>query len=259
MRYWAASARFGADTAYDVAQMQIGRRLAMKLLNASKFALAQGVHAGLVGRAELVTEPLDRALLTSLRTTVGACGTHMAAYDYAHMLRAAESFFWEFTDDYVELVKDRSYGADGEAAQLSAHATLATALDVLLRLFAPITPFVTEEVWSWWQEGSVHRAAWPTAEALPEFSAAEAPEGMLADVAAVLGEVRRSKTEAKVSQKTEIAHAVVTAEEPIIELIRLAETDLRAAGRVRDWELTSTPDSGITVSDVEFVEADPQH
>ncbi|MEV0984537.1 valine--tRNA ligase [Brevibacterium sp. NPDC049920] len=258
VRYWAASARFGADTAYDVSQMQIGRRLAMKLLNASKFALAQGVHSRLVGRGELITEPLDRALLTSLRATVADCGTHMAAYDYAHMLRAAESFFWEFTDDYVELVKDRSYGADGEAAQLSAHATLATALDVLLRLFAPITPFVTEEVWSWWREGSVHRTAWPTVEALPEFSAAEAPAGMLADVATVLGEVRRTKTEAKVSQKTEITRAVVTAVPRIIELVTLAESDLRAAGRVKDWELRAVDGAELAVAEVEFAMADPQ-
>ncbi|GAA4283976.1 valine--tRNA ligase [Brevibacterium daeguense] len=254
VRYWAASAKFGADTAYDVSQMQIGRRLAMKLLNASKFALAQGVHAELAGRLDQVSAPLDRALLASLQSTVSACEQYMADYDYAHTLRTAETFFWEFTDDYVELVKDRSYGAQGQEAQLSAHVTLATALEVLLRLFAPIMPFVTEEVWSWWQSGSVHRAAWPTAEATP---APEAPADMLADVASVLGEVRRSKTEAKISQKTEIASAVLTAPGRVIAAVREAEGDLRAAGRVRDWELrTGGDEDGIVLSAVEFATAE---
>ncbi|WP_035280739.1 valine--tRNA ligase [Brevibacterium album] len=229
VRYWAASAKFGADTAYDTAQMQIGRRLAMKLLNASKFALAQGVHAGLVGRTDLVTEPLDASVLTRLREVVEVCGARMAEYDGAAALRTAESFFWDFTDDYVELVKDRSYGAQGEAGQLSAHAALATSLDALLRLFAPFMPFVTEEVWSWWRTGSVHRAAWPQP---ADVAAPEAESGLLGRIAVVLGEIRRAKTEAKVSQKTRIVSAVVTAPEAVLSAVAAARGDLLAAGRV---------------------------
>ncbi|MYM20507.1 valine--tRNA ligase [Brevibacterium sp. 5221] len=253
VRYWAASARLGGDTAYDVAQMQIGRRLAMKLLNASKFALAQGVHADLVGRTDLVTHDLDRSLLVRLDATVRACGQHMAAYDYAHALREAESFFWTFTDDYVELVKDRSYGAQGEAAQASAHAVLATALDALLRLFAPIMPFVTEEVWSWWHEGSVHRAPWP----VPAAEAPAGDAGLLDRVAGVLAIVRRAKTEAKVSQKTEIAAAQLSAPAETIEAVRLAGADLRAAGRIRDWQLSADDSrTGAELTGVQFVPAE---
>src|SRR5699024_12561668 len=103
-----------------------------------------------------------------------------------------------------ERVKYRSYGASGTDAQASAHVTRATALDVLLRLFAPIRPFVTEEVWSWWRTGSVHRAPWPTDESLSHPDSTVAPE-LLASVAAALTEIRRTKTEAKVSQKTAVA------------------------------------------------------
>ncbi|MCT1691826.1 valine--tRNA ligase [Brevibacterium sp. p3-SID960] len=252
VRYWAGSARLGADTAYEVTQMQIGRRLAMKILNASKFALAQGVHAGLIGRTDLITESLDQAVLAALRETAAECAAFMAEYDYAHALRTAESFFWAFTDDYVELAKDRSYGSVGEAGQFSAHATLATALDVLLRLFAPFMPFVTEEVWSWWRSGSVHRAAWPQADDLPVFKADTQALGHVGDV---LGELRRAKTEAKVSQKTPITSVTVTVPEPVLAAAQGAESDIMAAGRVQAWTLSAGGED-ITVADVEFETAE---
>lgn len=252
VRYWAGSARLGADTAYEVTQMQIGRRLAMKILNASKFALAQGVHAELIGRTDLITESLDQAVLAALRDTVEQCSAFMADYDYAHALGTAESFFWAFTDDYVELAKDRSYGAVGEAGQLSAHATLATALDVLLRLFAPFMPFVTEEVWSWWRTGSIHHAAWPQAADLP---AIDADGAALGHVGEVLGELRRTKTEAKVSQKTPITSVTVTVPGAVLAAVQGAESDIMAAGRVQAWTLSAGGEE-ISVSAVEFEAAE---
>ncbi|MGO2860413.1 MAG: valine--tRNA ligase [Brevibacterium sp.] len=254
VRYWAASARLGADTAYDVTQMQIGRRLAMKLLNASKFALAQGVHAGLIGQLGAVTHELDRALLAKLAEVVESASAHMADYDYAHALRVSESFFWEFTDDYVELVKDRSYGAAGESEQLSAHVTLATALDVLLRLFAPIMPFVTEEVWSWWRTGSVHRAPWPGDEQLADPASAADPT-LLASVAAVLTEIRRTKTEAKVSQKTQVRSLTIAAPAAVVAAIGAAHGDLVAAGRIENLVAEESGEE-IAITAVDFVPQD---
>ncbi len=250
VRYWAASAKLGADTAYDVTQMQIGRRLAMKLLNASKFALAQGVHAGLIGHVGSVSHALDKALLVKLSEVVDRASEHMAAYDYAHALREAESFFWEFTDDYVELVKDRSYGGAGEEDRVSAHVTLATALDVLLRLFAPFMPFVTEEVWSWWRTGSVHRSQWPGREQIVNAGTAVSAD-LLSDVAAVLTEIRRAKSEAKVSQKTPVRSVTVQAPARVIASVRSAQGDLVAAGRVHRL-LTEETGEGISVSGIDF-------
>ncbi|WP_101589770.1 valine--tRNA ligase [Brevibacterium jeotgali] len=264
VRYWAASAKFGADTAYDTQQMQIGRRLSMKLLNASKFALAQGVHADLIGREDLITHELDRSVAAALRTVVADAGRHMAAYDNAQALRIVESFFWDFTDDYVELVKDRSYGAQGAEAQQSAHATLATSLDTLLRLFAPFLPFVTEEVWSWWREGSIHRAAWPTAEP------AQVPTDMLGKVASALSKLRQTKTEAKVSQKTRITSAVLHAPTDVLTAVTAARGDLLAASRVDDLDVRTSSltaaevpagaegadvEASVSVSDVVFAES----
>lgn len=234
VRYWAASARLGADTAYEIAQMKIGRRLAIKLLNASKFVLNLGAteNSVLSGDLAVLTNPLDRALLAQLADVVAQSTKAFDNYDYARALQLTESFFWQFTDDYVELIKDRAYGAAGEAEQASVLAALATTLDTLLRLFAPFLPFATEEVWSWWRSGSVHRAAWPAALEIPGGDTT-----MLATVGVALSGVRKAKSEAKVKQRTEVLSATITAPEALTAQLRAGLADLKAASNARDITL----------------------
>ncbi|MFI3892123.1 valine--tRNA ligase [Kocuria rhizophila] len=254
VRYWAASARLGADTAYDEGQMKIGRRLAIKLLNASKFVLAQGVtEASVLGSgtdASVVTNGLDRSLLAQLSTVVERATAAFREYEYARALQLIESFFWTFTDDYVELVKDRAYGSRGEEAQASVHAALATTLDTVLRLFAPFIPFATEEVWSWWRTGSVHRASWPVTDGYAGLAAEGDPE-VLTVVGEALSGLRKSKSEAKVKQRTAVLSATVSAPATQLEQLRAGLDDLKAAGNAAD--LTLSPAEGeLSVSDVEL-------
>jgi valyl-tRNA synthetase len=248
VRYWAASGRPGTDTAVDEGQMKVGRRLAMKVLNASRFALGRlsGADGSIVvppiGAA---TAPIDRAMLGRLAVVVDEATAAFEAYDYARALERTEAFFWAFCDDYLELVKSRAYGESGGAddpGTASARAALAGALSVLLRLLAPVLPFVTEEVWSWWQVGSIHTAPWPTVEELgvDRGSAGAAPVvdarlDTVLDVAAeVLGLVRRAKTTAKRSMRAPVARLTVTDTPARLDALAAAEGDLRDAGGVVD-------------------------
>ncbi|MCR1159892.1 MULTISPECIES: valine--tRNA ligase [Micrococcaceae] len=246
VRYWAASAKLGADTAYEIAQMKIGRRLAIKLLNASKFVLNLGATENSVVTTDLsvLTNPLDRALLAQLSDVVAQSTKAFENYDYARALQITESFFWQFTDDYVELIKDRAYGAAGEAEQASVLAALATTLDALLRLFAPFLPFATEEVWGWWRTGSVHRAAWPAAVEITDGDTT-----MLSTVGVALSGIRKAKSEAKVKQRTEVLSAAITAPEVLVAQLKAGLGDLKAAANAKEITLQSG-EGDLTVSDV---------
>lgn len=231
VRYWAASGRPGTDTAFDIGQMKIGRRLATKLLNVGRFVLSLGD----VDAEAAVTEPLDRALLAGLASTADEATAAFDAFDYARALERTEQFFWRFCDDYVELVKARAYGDHGDAAATaSARAALRTALDVLLRLFAPLLPFVTEEIWSWWREGSVHRAVWPSGSELREHAGDAAVLGTASEAIAA---IRGAKSRAKLSMRAEVETATVTADRAALDRFAAAQGDLRAAGRVGTFEL----------------------
>ncbi|MGY1783434.1 valine--tRNA ligase [Geodermatophilus sp. SYSU D00698] len=247
VRWRAAGARPGADSPFDEAQMKVGRRLAMKILNVGKFVLGLGVTADL--SAGQVTEPIDLGLLRRLADVVDEATAAMEAYNYTRALEVSEAFFWSFCDDYVELVKSRAYGSDDAAR--SAQATLALALSVQLRLFAPVLPFVTEEVWSWWQAGSVHRAAWPAADELPGGG-----DPAVVEVAAeALAAVRKAKSEAKQSMRADVESATVTAPEAQVPQVEAARDDLVSAGRIASLTVVAG-DGPLTVDVVLAAPAD---
>ncbi|RIV38570.1 valine--tRNA ligase [Micromonospora radicis] len=232
VRYWAATGRPGVDLAFDPAQIKVGRRLATKLLNASRFALGLGAADALRAPA---TAPLDRAMLAELSAVLATATTAFEAYDHTAALQATESFFWRFCDDYIELVKERAYGT-GAAAD-SARAALATALSVQLRLFAPVLPYATEEVWSWWRYGSVHRAPWPTTYEVGRSLPEAGDPALLRLASDALGQVRRAKSERKLSMKAEVPLAEALGPAALLDQLTEVADDLRAAGRIGKLDL----------------------
>jgi valyl-tRNA synthetase len=239
VRYWAASGRPGTDTAFDAQQMKVGRRLGVKLLNASKFALADLPPPG-----EVLDHPLDRAVIARLVAVVSHATDSFEDYDYARALDRVEGFFWWYCDFYLELVKGRRYDPAPHAAA-SVSLALRLSLSVFQRLFAPFLPFVAEEVWSWWQPGSVHRAPWPTADELSTVSRDrgalavedDARERDLQDVALgvtadVLREVRKAKSQARRPMRAPVARVIVRDTAERLRALELGSSDLVQAGSI---------------------------
>jgi valyl-tRNA synthetase len=248
VRYWAASSRLGTDAAFDPQnpkQIKIGRRLAIKVLNAAKFVYSFPEAVVSTSLDQRVTEPLDLDMLAELGRVIETATKALEEFDHAKALETAEQFFWTFCDDYLELVKERAYGAGSPEAQASAATALRTAIDVLLRLFAPYLPFATEEVWSWTHEGSIHTASWPTAD---DLGVAAEPSGLLGAVSEALISIRRAKTDAKASQKTDVVSAVIAGPAILEEGLG----DLRAVGRIASVEFVVS--ESIEVRDIVLAE-----
>ena len=253
VRYWAANGRPGTDTAFDEGQMKIGRRLAIKILNASKFSLTLASNSE--ANLSSVSNPLDQALLTKLSDLIETTTLAFDEFDYARALERTEQFFWGFTDDYVELVKARAYGSQGAQEAESAHVTLKITLETLLRLFAPFLPFVTAEVWSWSHQDSIHAAPWPTPADLSKGLTKEIDIRILDAASETLSEIRRAKTEAKRSLKVKAAKVVVSASKERIEHVTLIRGDLVEAGNIDALELVeheeASPSVEVTLADEE--------
>ncbi len=245
VRYWACNGRPGTDTALDTGVMKIGRRLAIKVLNASKFALGR-LGEGPVPGIDAVCMPLDAALLAQLSALVEVATSAHEGFDYARALELTEAFFWSFCDNYVELVKTRAYGEGEPGGTDSARATLALSLSALHRLFAPFLPFVTEEVWSWWQEGSVHLAPWPNATDVGPHAGADT--SALTVASEVLAAVRREKTANKRSMRARVALLTVTGPPEVLAAVEAARGDIVDAGGVDELVVSAGDSLSVAVA-----------
>ncbi|GAB3429058.1 valine--tRNA ligase [Actinophytocola sediminis] len=244
VRYWAASGRPGTDTAFDESQMKIGRRLATKLLNASKFVLGIPEPAA---TAE-ITEPLDRAMLATLAGVVEQATEALADFEYTSALESTERFFWSFCDNYLELVKDRAY--DGaEPGRQSARLALRTALSTLLRLFAPFLPFAAEEAWAWWHEDSVHLAAWPGLDHVADPASAE----LMQLAGQAIGAVRKAKSDLKRSMRAPVREVRVHGPADQLTTLELIAGDLGAAGNIDKLEFV--PNGGTLTFETTLADA----
>jgi valyl-tRNA synthetase len=261
-RYWSANARLGTDTAFDEKMFKVGRRLVVKLFNAAKYVLAQtaeppeihGIHG-----THAITEELDRHFIAELRGVVTEATAAFERFEYAEALSVTEKFFWSvLTDRYLELVKGRARG-DGEttaAARGSAVATLRLGLNVVLRLFAPMLPFITEEIWSWdlgpeTGHASIHRAPWPTLAELAHVGEPAEPRAF--ELArAVFGAVNRRKTELGGSIGRPASLIAVAATPAVRRALDPVFADLRWATRARQWQWIIRDAAGTTDAAEDF-------
>ena len=246
VRYWAAAARLGTDAAFDVGQMKVGRRLAIKVLNAAKFVLSFELASDKVE----VTKAIDKAMLAALAEVVTGATKAFESFDHTKALELTESFFWNFTDDYLELVKERAYGQNTDpAAQASAVSALRIALLAITKLLAPFIPFATEEAWSWWQEGSVHRSNWPVADDLSGFIGSQNASLLSLASQALIG-IRKAKSDEKLSMKAEITRLTIEAGEQEIESLKLIDSDLKSVGKID--EINYKVSESLAISGVSF-------
>ncbi|MGH7867369.1 MAG: class I tRNA ligase family protein, partial [Candidatus Dormibacteraceae bacterium] len=233
VRYWAALAKPGTDTAFDEQQMKIGKRLSTKLLNACRFTLQfDGSDPYSI---EEVVLPLDRSLLAFVSRAIIRATEELEAFDYAAALQAVERSFWSFCDFYIELSKSRLYNIDRGESYQSARAALLTSTDLFLRAFAPYLPFSTEQAWDSWQGSSVHLAPWPKP---PAISAKDGPADYEAVVSA-LRAVRAAKSAAQLSVGAEIPQLEIVGPQSLLGRLERARADLQAAARCE--KLTLVP------------------
>lgn len=245
VRYWTSRARMGTDTAMDEKVFKIGNRLSRKVFNACRFtfmqierAMGEGATAPDLSK---VIHPVDISFLAGLQETVRKATESFEGYEPAGALQAAEESFWDFCDDYLELVKSRSYAEEDTPERASAIATLSHAIKVYLRLLAPFIPYVTEEVWSWRMatEGnpSVHTAAWPT---MAEFAALPtgADSTVYRDAASLLAQVRSAKSTAKKSLRWPVVGLTITGADDLLAAIKPAVEDIRRSGNVAEGAVT---------------------
>ncbi len=244
VRYWTARARAGVDTAYDETIFKVGQRLVTKLFNAGRFVLGRlaAVDDSLLAPTGITAE-LDQGFVARLRDVLREATEAYEQFDWGRALEVVESFFWaEFCDDYVELVKARTYLDTLDAGRLSALATLRLGLSILLRLFAPVVPTITEELWSQRfavaedDRRSIHTSPWPSE---TELEAVKTPaySDSYATARLLLAEIRRQKGHAKVSARWPVARLLVAAPQADLAAVRAILDDVRAAGAIQEVTL----------------------
>lgn len=253
VRYWASKARLGVDTAFDEKMMGQGRKLTLKMFNASKFVFSMVENSRLAQEDDYkrhITNPVDRSWMSKLANTTEFATRALKSNDYATALEAVESRFWDFCDNYLEIIKKRAYSDDNK----SASASLMQTMDSFSKMFAPFCPFITEEIyqsrpWSKNNE-SLHTQSWAK---FSDFDGIRENDSTLYDtLVKVTSDIRGAKTTKNKSQKTPVASIDIRAPEDVLLLLEKGQADLENVGNINQGKINYHIDEEFSVDNIEL-------
>ena len=236
LRFMSAGCKLGEDFPFQEKDLVTGIKFTNKLWNASKFSLMH-LEDYKPGK---VNETFDKWLLSKLQRVIKVSTQTFEKYEFSKPKAEVEKFFWQaFCDQYLEIVKDRLYNPEvrGVQARESAQQALYSSVLAVLKMMAPITPHICEEIYQLFfasKEGmkSVHLSSWPSFdEKLVDEKAEEAGDLGVEIISAV----RKFKSEEQMSLKDELSSLVlVSSKDGFEELVRSVEADLKSVLRVKE-------------------------
>jgi valyl-tRNA synthetase len=254
IRYWAAGAGFGRDSWISQEQFKIGKKLVTKLWNVFRFSLTflEDYEPGADLPVDLT--PTDRWLLAQLQQTIEQTTALFEAYDFARAKSVVEDFFWNtLADNYLEMAKQRLYSPAETPGRDAARYTLYHALLTLIKLFAPIIPHITEEIYQLYfarfeSVRSIHQARWPTGQPAwnqPDYI------GFGANLIAIATVARRFKSNTRRSLGAELAQLILApANEDLKQHLQQALADIRSVTRAKEAIFQSADTKGVTITPV---------
>ncbi|MFC1801193.1 valine--tRNA ligase [Nanoarchaeota archaeon] len=233
LRFWAAASKLGDDLDYQEKDLVTAQRFVTKIWNASKFVF---MHLeDFKGKKPKNLKVMDKWLLSKLSQVIKSSTASFEKYEYSKTRAEVEQFFWHsFCDNYLEIVKDRLYNPDkrGVEARESAQYGLYHALLNILKLIAPIMPYITEEIYHIYfaekeKEKSIHISSWPQVDKKEVDVKAEEAGDLAVEV---ISAVRKFKASKNLSLKAEISELILDSEIKDFEgKIKLVEDDIKAA------------------------------
>ncbi|MFP4116703.1 MAG: valine--tRNA ligase [Candidatus Aenigmatarchaeota archaeon] len=249
LRYWAASTGTGEDIIYEEKEVKRGEKILTKLWNASRFV---EMHLDDFENRELELEDIDRWLLTRLNEVLEDCKEHYRKYETSKVKRKTESFFLEvFCDNYLEMVKHRLYNPEdyGEESKQAALHTLYQGLLASLKVFMPIVPHITEEIYQnifREMEGvrSINETSWPVID--EKLVSDESKErGEIAKD--IIEEIRRWKSDEGIPLNEEVSLVKICADSDDQKRIESMSEVIRGTINIEELRFEEPCDEGMEV------------
>ena len=246
VRYWAASFRLGADATNDESIFKVGSKLVNKIFNASKFVLSHSAEG------QKITNDLDKSFLFELKKTCDISTKAYEDFEFSIALQEIEKFFWNsFTDNYIEIVKLRARNSDNKSEQSSAVLTLRKTLNIVLRMFSPFLPTITDEVWSWVfaeETGvkSVHLYEWPESEEIEKYTDSLTYE-LFPIACNIIGLVRKAKSENGLSLNSPLEKIIIFANSSNQKKISIFVDDLKNCSGAKSISFQNVDNEDIKI------------